>query len=158
MYVANRLIKMNVKCKFNKFQFKKKENKINSKNQSLLTIVKWSKKRSFLLVSGLILKTRKKVCKWKKKAHFMIEYTLFYRVQAQIDTVKCNVHTIKKQDHQAQLEAYWNIFFFLKFFKNCIVNFKFGNLVPVWRKISMLEALLEMVMFWYCVFFFFFLT
>lgn len=32
----------------------------------------------------------------EKKAHFMIEYALFYRVQAQIDTVKCNVHTIKK--------------------------------------------------------------
>lgn len=29
-------------------------------------------------------------------ADFMIEYALFYRVQAQINTVKCNVHTIKK--------------------------------------------------------------
>lgn len=54
----------------------------------------------------------------------MIEYALFYRVQAQIDTVKCNVHTIKKQDHQAQLEVYWNIFFFLEILQKLHCKFQ----------------------------------
>lgn len=69
------------------------------------------------------IENQKKKYANEKKAHFMIEYALCC-VQAQIDTVKCNVHTIKKQDHQAQLEVYWNIFFFLEILQKLHCKFQ----------------------------------